>query len=307
MSLLGLHRYGENSRACFLDICKEADYHLANASSLKNGGDAGLLLWLTALVCPEKCESFFKTLNDRDLVNGYSDTKQLRTMELSWILTGLSYGALYNASFKKKTADSAHRVFSLIKSNYGGKGIFKHQPSLSIRSWTHSTMGSFADQVYPIYAFSAYSRIYGNTEAAGIALACAETICKLQGPLGQWWWHYNPGNGTVVGRYPVYSVHQEAMAPMALFAVEKTTGCDFSKEIYKGLNWITGRNELGISMIDEQRNIVWRNFHCDQLKMRSEEFLTLIGLQMKMKDRTELNILYECWSYELGWLLYAFA
>jgi len=167
-------------------------------------------------------------------------------------------------------------------------------------------MGSFADQVYPIYGFSAYSRAYDNKEAAAIALACAETICKLQGPLGQWWWHYNPVDRSVAGRYPVYSVHQEAMAPMALFAVSKLTGHDFSGPIYKGLEWITGKNELNLPMIDDKFHVIWRNFFQTSTKQRLEELFSLMGIYKSTKDCSDLRILTECWSYELGWLLYAF-
>ena len=307
MSLLGLHRHKNDSGGCFLDIGKETEYHLNKLFSLENGGDVGLLLWLIALVCPERCDTFFQALHDRDLVDGFSDTKQRRTMELAWILTGLSYGALNNPVFKKLWADIARRIFSLLKSNYGGKGIFRHQPSLSVKSWIHSMMGSFADQIYPIYAFSTYSSAFDDKEAADIALACAETICKLQGPLGQWWWHYNPADGTVAGRYPVYSVHQEGMAPMALFAISKLSGRDFLGPIYKGLDWITGKNELNFCMIDDTRHVVWRNIHRTNTIQRLEELFSVLGIHKSTKDISDLKMLPECWSYELGWLLYAFS
>ena len=42
----------------------------------------------------------------------------------------------------------------------------------------------------------------------------ASASCRV--PHGQWWWHYDVRDGSVVERYPVYSVHQHAMAPMAL-------------------------------------------------------------------------------------------
>ncbi len=54
----------------------------------------------------------------------------------------------------------------------------------------------------------------------------AAAICGLQGPEGQWWWHYDTRNGSVVEGYPVYSVHQHAMAPMALLDLREAGGTD---------------------------------------------------------------------------------
>jgi len=73
---------------------------------------------------------------------------------------------------------------------------------------------------------------------------CAEAICRMQGPSGQWWWHYDARNGRIFERYPVYAVHQDGMAPMALFALGEVARLDFSEPIYKGLAWISGNNEL---------------------------------------------------------------
>ena len=89
------------------------------------------------------------------------------------------------------------------------------------------------------------------------ALDCALAICKAQGSLGQWWWHYDSSNGQVVETFPVFSVHQHAMGPMALIALGEAIQSDFSPWIYKGLEWIED-NELGINMRDDSANVVWR-------------------------------------------------
>ena len=75
-------------------------------------------------------------------------------------------------------------------------------------------VGSFADQVYPIYGISKFSQALGDEKALERALDCGLNICEAQGPLGQWWWHYDSSTGEVVGKYPVFSVHQHAMGPM---------------------------------------------------------------------------------------------
>ena len=168
-------------------------------------------------------------------------------------------------------------------------------------------MGSFADQVYPAYAFAVFSRAFNNAQASEIALACAKQICALQGVLGQWWWHYDARTGKVIGRYPVFSVHQEGMAPMALLEVGKLTDTDFSENIYRGLRWNNGSNELGRDMVDLQNSIIWRCIYRPIIFERIEEICGLLGFAHSPNKPLLLKILHQGRPYCLGWLLYAFA
>jgi hypothetical protein len=191
--------------------------------------------------------------------------------------------------------------------NYGGKGIFGHtRKSTSIGS-LRGRIGNFADQVYPIYALSTFSRAFRSERGLDAAVECAKTICNLQGAYGQWWWHYDAATGRVVGRYPVYSVHQDGMAPMALSAVGEATGIDFRESICKGLYWIEGNNELGVSMIDPARNVIWRCFERDKYKLVASVLCSMVNKSHREREYKDLKILYECRSYHLGWLLYALA
>jgi hypothetical protein len=125
--------------------------------------------------------------------------------------------------------------------------------------------------------------------------------------LGQWWWHYDAVSGKTIGRYPVYSVHQDGMAPMALFALSEISGNDFSHAIYRGLEWIAGKNELDLNLVDFSRNIIWRSFRRKKYKMYYDEILSLINLDNIGREYKDLTVLYECRPYHFGWLLYAFA
>ena len=143
--------------------------------------------------------------------------------------------------------------------NRGQHGLFGHKGrknSLSGRLRGH--IGSFADQVYPIYAMSKFAKTFHLEEPLGSALTCATAICRAQGKSGQWWWLYDSRSARVSSRYPVYSVHQYGMAPMCLFAVEDATGQSFREPIYKGLRWIYGDNELSVDMRDATETLIWR-------------------------------------------------
>ena len=56
----------------------------------------------------------------------------------------------------------------------------------------------------------------------------------------------------------MYSVHQHAMAPMALFAAQDACNADFREPIYKGLEWIGGANELQQDLEDKSASVIWR-------------------------------------------------
>jgi hypothetical protein len=183
-------------------------------------------------------------------------------------------------------------------------------------------LGSFADQVYPIYAFAWAHRAFGSgafaasgaSGASGafagaleIANSCAENICREQGELGQWWWHYDARTGKAVGKYPVYAVHQHAMAPLALFALADAGGRDSSRPLYLGLEWIYGANELKVDMRDAGENVVWRCIRPGKARRYVDEALAMLNVSPKPKTPKELHVLHECWPYELGWLIYAFA
>src|SRR5208282_4187357 len=169
-------------------------------------------------------------------------------------------------------------------------------------------IGSFADQIYPIYAMSKFAKIFQLEDPLGPALECASAICGAQGESGQWWWLYDARSGRISSRYPVYSVHQHGMAPMGLFAIEEATGKCFKKNIYKGLRWIYGTNEPGVDMRHSAQNIIWR---CVLLGDKTQKYwemaLNLVRSPNQHIQPRSLKILYEQRPYEFGWLLFALA
>ena len=181
-------------------------------------------------------------------------------MELAWFLTGLAHAAKAQPGCGPGLAKSAARTYQQLMNNQGNHGFFGHMAgNKSMAGLFRGHIGSFADQVYPICALAAFSQSYGEP-AVPAARNCAEAICRAQGPLGQWWWHYDARSGRVVEEYPVYSVHQHAMGPMALFALEDICKGEFTGPVYRGLGWIVGDNELGYDMRDDSAHLVWRNF-----------------------------------------------
>ena len=308
MTLMGLHRGEEFGLRHPFKSGEILNGLLKNTEWLDNLGDLGLLLWACALLAPERYEEVYRALNVTAAVGDKRQEAYGRTMEMAWLLAGLAHGALAGHKSIPGLAGLAEKCYGIVRLNQGRNGVFGHQANRDgIRAAFRGQLGSFADQVYPIYAFSKFASAFGHEGALERAAVCAETICSAQGPLGQWWWHYDARSGRVVGRYPVYSVHQDAMAPLALFALGEASGHDYSPAIFKGLEWIYGRNELSFDLCDTSRNIVWRSIYPSKIGGYIEEAVSLAGFGPPKREPTGLRVLFEDRPYHFGWVLYAFA
>ena len=75
--------------------------------------------------------------------------------------------------------------------------------------------------MHAIYALMTFARAFDIEEPLADALICANAIRALQGDKGQWWFLYDKRSSQVVNRYPVCSIYQNGMAPMALLALAR--------------------------------------------------------------------------------------
>lgn len=307
MTLMGLYRLQQSGQSSPFDIQRSLSALLADTEWVDNIGDFGVLLWMCALIAPDRLDEIDCKFPIKNSLESFRDVRQGRTMELSWFLSGLSHQALARPEKLADTRQVAEETYRRIRKNQGVQGFFGHMATnAGLAGVMRSDIGSFADQVYPIYGMAKFSQAYGDNRAAKSALDCALNLCEAQGSLGQWWWHYDSSNGRVAERFPVFSVHQHAMAPMTLYALGEAVQSDFSPWIYKGLQWIDD-NELGVNMQDDSENVVWR---CIERTRPRRCWTTVVNLATRREDRETregLRVLYECRPYELGWLLYAFA
>ncbi len=308
ITLLGLKRLAEEGIEIF-DYQPLLSMLESRSDSIKGGGDLSLLLWACALIDPALMQKLLENSRLIERMESAPDIQGGYTMETSWMLAALAHVAACAGEGElppqlKKTAQSA---LDKIMDNYSGKGIFGHQSRRTLGGFLAGRIGTFADQVYPMYALAKYGMACRYEKALQTARECARTACRLQGPLGQWWWHYDQVTGKRIGKYPVYSVHQYGMAPMALAAVSAATGEDFSLSIYKGIDWLSENNELRTSLIDRQVGTIWRCMYRNDLRTRLEEAAALAGLPFIGFGSSTLKILYESRPYCFGWLLYALA
>jgi hypothetical protein len=205
--------------------------------------------------------------------------------------------------------DQARHTWHMLVRNQSTHGLFGHcARTRTLQGRMRGRIGSFADQVYPIYALTRFAQAFDEPAALAQATSCADAICQAQGPMGQWWWHYDASTGHVFQRYPVYAVHQEGMAPMALFALGEATGRDFGGAIGNGLAWIGGANELHRDLRDDASSVVWRDIaRRNALRAYARELWGYLRSDGGAVSADDLSLNCECRPYELGWLLYAYA
>ena len=310
MTLMGLHRLEEAGGVSPVEIKPALQSLLANLHWLQDVGDLGVLLWTCALLAPERLTELEGRIELDTALIRYPSAKRGVTMEIAWFLTGLSNWALACPEKQSRLRDLAFQTFAMLKKNRGEQGFFGHLTrGGSVTGMTRGRIGSFADQVYPIYALTRFSQAYQEENALQAALQCGRGLCEAQGPSGQWWWHYDSLTGRVQEGYPVFSVHQHAMGPMTLFALGEATDGDFTPWIYRGLKWINAENELGFDMEDDAAQVIWRcqYRHTSQIKTYLKAAFNLGGSATPYETKKDLKVLFECRPYELGWLLYAFA
>jgi hypothetical protein len=176
---------------------------------------------------------------------------------------------------------------------------------------------SFANQAYPLLGLA---ELYRWTEEAPApeAVRVAERVAASQGPLGQWWWLYAVRSQRVLEGYPVYSVHQDGMAFMALAPWRHLGIGPFDAQLELGLRWLEGANELGESLVASDPPFICRCIMRSDGRadgtygMSARNVLAVHARSVRHPKRDvvevtpdDLAVLGECRSYHLGWLLYA--
>ena len=115
--------------------------------------------------------------------------------------------------------------------------------------------------------------------------------------------------------YPVYAIHQDAMAPMALRALKDAGGGDFDACIDRGLQWLESAPELeGGSLVDERAQMVWRKV-ARREPLKVSRFVQAACSRVHPALRAPgLDALFppvaidrEDRPYHWGWFLYAWA
>jgi hypothetical protein len=318
MTALGLERAAEAGMTPTVDV---AQLHAALDRAMPdvhNSGDLGLLLWSAARTNKPLAERALRELMSFGELTRNRGGDAFHSTELAWVVTGLTEALAENVGDEMRVRARLGEAWGRLLANRGASGLMgfareRGQPTL--RGRVRSELGFFDAQVYTIVASLRRYEVLGDPEALEIARGVGTQILQHQGELGQWAWHYNARRGRVVDLYPVYSVHQDGMAPMALLPLERLAGVPTEEAIARGVEWLFNRNELDVAMVNTARDTVWRSIRRRSpvsrivfpLKAASLAGIDAPSLGTVAATPALLEIDRELRPYHLGWCLYAFA
>jgi hypothetical protein len=266
-------------------------------------GDLGLMLWADARREGGRDAELVERLDAALTASGGLSARV--GMELAWIVTGLAHQA---AARDSETGERllAQALDQLLVTNRAPSHLFRHFGAPGRRR----RFPNFATQIYSVLALAVVARHGIDERALPAARATADRLVALQRHDGGWPWLFDAERGTVVEPYEVYSVHQDAMAPMALLELGEVARDDrYVEAVERGLRWIHGANELGADMIDSEHQLVLRSIRrrrgLDRFWLAAKSAASLAGLPTRPSTGrlTELNPSDR--PYHFGWVLEA--
>lgn len=321
MCLIGLACQDRLGTPAPFETAPIADHLHAWAPTAPDLGDSGLVLWSQILRGEERAEQTVDAILSRQS-EVFQPNHALASMETGFLMLGLAH-AMQAGLGGTELATFAERVAPLLLENqHPETGLFSFGRKLRRKNLHRARMdtrlGSFASQVYPIMGLAAFAAAGGDNAAGERARVCADRLVELQGPAGQWWWVYHRNSATPAIRYPVYTVHQDAMGPMALLATAlwDDNSDRYDEAILNSFQWFENRPECSSDdMVAAQRGVVWRAVQHDdpettgRLGLGKGE-LSRMGRAawFGWEDTKSLDdgfVCPECRPYHLGWILLA--
>lgn len=308
MAALGLSRLDEEVQRGVLAGKTAAEVARQAAEQALDGTDPGavaLAAWAEAEVNATYADKLFGRMSEL-----LSAGVALHTVDTAWMVT-----AAVAAAPMADTDAVLDAAAALLVGHQGAQGIYPHRLPASAEPRWRAHVGSFADQVYPLQALARAGAHRGGaqgTDWLARADRTAERLVELQGDRGQWWWHYDCRDGSVVEAYPVYSVHQHAMAPMVLHDLREAGGADHTAAVTQGVRWLQDHPEVVEELVSARWGLVWRKVGRREPRKAARALQAAVsmlrrGARLPGVDRFMPAVVvdHECRPYELGWMLYA--
>ncbi len=301
IALIGLLRAQEAGATSGLDTGRIKERVLAELDSPELGpGELGLLLWADSRSGHEATERVLDTLHERVGPNGYA---ALEGLELAWLVTGLAASTAERSSSRGELA--LERALRQLNDNLVFTGLLLH----SGLGWRRR-FPNFATEIYGLQAFAMTGRLRGDASAVDAARRVGDRLVALQRRNGGWPWMFDATRGEVVEPFELYSVHQDAMAPMALFELAEACGDDrYRDAALRGLEWIWGRNELRAQMLDREAGMLYRSIRRraprDRVVLYVNTLSSYLGRAALARHHGRLEVNETDRPYHPGWVLEA--
>jgi len=232
--------------------------------------------------------------------------RRLNAQEVSWLLWGAVAAARRGLTGAEPVA---HRLFQTVMSDFVRRGEVLPRHTLNP---ARGGVVSFGASVYYLRSTYFYGRQYASEPAREMFGRGLTALLSAQGPEGEWPWLISSATARPLDFYPVFSVHQHSMSMLFLFPAREEGCAGIQEAIDHSVQWIRGRNQFGKSMVRHDPFFIYRSLERKARTARLERFLrarrmlvSRRGAGLAANERLVLNS--ECRSYELGWLLYAWA
>ncbi len=314
MSTVGVLRQSARSPESVFPLGRALDALHGVASAGTSPQVLANVIWALALAEDPRGARLTRELAER------GDLQNCESAALGHVIHGLAVAAEAYPEQGGVAIESCRRWAAELLGRFSSRaelfGPFRRPTG--VRSALIHRLTSFAAQVYPLHGLASFYRVTGEAPAPALRRA-ADRIVAAQGPLGQWWWLYSTQNRAVLEGYPVYSVHQDGMAFMALLPVEALGEGAYREHLALGLDWLSGANELSTDLVRRDSPIIFRNIQrvgsdADAMFGISRANLARVvarslrpGADHTEAEAGELEVLRECRPYHLGWLLHAYA
>jgi hypothetical protein len=300
MVLLGLTRYDDAGGTIDVDLA--GLHQLIHAKrSVLTIGDLGLLLWADVR---RNSDCVGETIADlRRRMTEYEVLATLEGMEIGWLQVGTALAVAAGLD----ATDVFAQVDMEMERRRTTSGLFVHHRRRGLRAF----LPNFATQVYALLGLAETARHGLRAGAEEQAIILADRLVELRRPDAAWPWLYDARHGRVAESFELYSVHQDAMAPMAFFALAEVTGLQrFVDAAVEGHEWCFGNNELGFHFYDADQRFAHRAIRrrglADQLCLTGNSALSLARSSARV-DVGDRVVNSTCRPYHLGWILEAWS
>ncbi len=322
MTAIGLERAEAHGLGAPVDLDRLYEALGATLPGVDNLGDLGLVIWAAARAPgPRRARAPPRRRVPRSRA---APARPERSLHRARPFHERAHrGARRGVGSERDVRVRLDRSFRCLAGQRGPSGLLpfsrpapRREAPPTLHERLQSELGFFDAQIYALLAALRRHEVLDDAEAREMARTIAERLLACQHPLGQWAWHYNVRAGTVVDLYPVYSVHQDGMAPMALLPAERLLGISTVPAVARGVKWLFGGNELNESLIDVERAVVWRSIRrCAPLRsvvypLKLASLVDVgrsLDLGARLASPDVLEIDREMRPYHLGFCLYAFS
>ncbi len=301
MALLGMQR----ARAAGLEGIPDLDELWSRCLERRASftpGDVGLAIWADSRRDGASTEGLVAQLE-----TALSDVvlASLVGMEIAWIIIGLTHAEQPTAASSKlldRVADHLQRE------RRSPSGLYYHDATSRFRRH----LPNFATEIYTLMALTALARGDHLAGARASAETLAEHLVRLRLPDGGWPWLYDADRADVAEAYEIYTVHQDAMAPMGLLELTTLTGDDrWARAAVESVAWSRGSNELGVDLLDAEHGFAHRSIRrkapWDRVALAANSASTRFGGKRLLARSSRVEVNRTCRPYHLGWMLEAWA